>query len=134
LINPINLPIEKVGMSLLPHDTTDLFLAPVSLELDRRIDELGRLDAKALSHQIALDSDLADWTRDLREEALLRTVGHLIETHHWVLSWDPRGLRLSHQERHVVLGVPDSFRAFLAGAGTVPRGTHRSTLRGLAPT
>lgn len=103
-------------MSLLPHDTSDLFLAPVALALDQRIDELGRLGPMALSDEIALESDLADWTRNLREAALLRTVGHLIETHHWVLSWDPRGLRLSHKERHVVLGLPDSFRAFLSGA------------------
>jgi hypothetical protein len=113
-------------MSLLPHDASDLFLAPVALALDRRIDELGRLGPKALSDEIALESDLADWTRDLREQALLRTVGHLVETHHWVLSWEDRGLRLSHQERHVVLGIPDSFRRFLDGAVTVPRGTPRS--------
>ncbi len=103
-------------MSLHPHDTSDLFLAPVALQLDQRIDELGRLGPRALSDEIALESDLADWTRDLREAALLRTVGHLIDTHNWVLSWDPRGLRLSHGERHVVLGIPDSFQAFLTGA------------------
>ena len=116
MANPISLLIEKVGMTLLPHDTSDLFLAPVTLELERRIDELGCLDPTALNAEIALESDLADWTRDLREQALLRTVGHLIETHNWVLSWDPRGLRLSHAERHIVLGIPDSFRAFLSGA------------------
>lgn len=108
-------------MSLLPHDTSDLFLAPVTLEVDQRIDELGRLGPKAFSDEVALESDLADWTRDLREAALLRTVGHLIEMHNWVLSWDPRGLRLSHKERYVVLGIPDSFRVFLSGAPTVSR-------------
>ena len=108
-------------MSLLPHDAADLFLAPVTLEFDQRIDELGDLDPTALSAEIALESDLADWTRELREQALLRTVGHLIEAHNWVLSWDPRGLRLSHGQRHVVLGIPDSFRAFLSGAPVVSR-------------
>ena len=130
-INPINLPIEKVGMSLLPHDTSDLFLAPVTLELDQRIDELGRLGPKAFGKEIALESDLADWTRDLREAALLRTVGHLVEMHNWVLSWDPRGLRLSHKGRHVVLGIPDSFRVFLSGAPSLSREARGSTRQGV---
>lgn len=128
-INPVNSLIKKVGMSLLPNDTSDLFLAPVTLELDQRIDELGRLDPAALSAEIALKSDLADWTQDLREEALLRTVRHFIETHNWVLSWDPRGLRLSHAERHVILGIPDSFRAFLSGVPVVSRQSHGGTRR-----
>lgn len=102
-------------MSRLPHDASDLFLAPVALALDRRINELGQLGPKALSDEIALESDLADWTRELREEALLRTIGHLIDNHEWLLSWDVRGLRLRHQDRYLVLGIPDSFRAFLAG-------------------
>ena len=106
-------------MSLYPHNTSDLFLAPVTLELDQRIEALGHLGPKALSDEIALESNLADWTRSLREVGLLRTVGHFIETHSWILSWDPRGLRLSHGERHVVLGIPDSFRAFLSGAPKV---------------
>jgi hypothetical protein len=105
----------EVGMSRLPHDASDLFLAPVALALDQRIHELGQLGPKALSDEIALESDLADWTRELREEALLRTIGHLIDNHEWRLSWDVRGLRLSHQDRYLVLGIPDSFRAFLAG-------------------
>ena len=109
-------------MSLHPHDTSDLFLAPVTIQFDQRIDELGRLGPKALSDEIALESDLADWTRDLREAALLRALGYLIDTHNWVPSWDPRGLRLSHGERHVVLGIPDSFEEFLSGQGVSGRG------------
>lgn len=109
-------------MSHLPHDASDLFLAPIALAFDRRIDELGRLGPKALRDQIALESDLADWTRGLREEALLGTIGHRIENHDWVLSWDLRGLRLSHQDRHLVLGIPDAFRTFLAGGPQVASG------------
>jgi hypothetical protein len=109
-------------MPHLPHDASDLFLAPVALAFDRRIDELGRLGPKALSGQIALESDLADWTRELREEALLRAIGNLVANHDWVLSWDLRGLRLSHQDRQLVLGIPDSFRAFLADGPVVTSG------------
>lgn len=118
-------------MSLRPHDISDLFLAPVMLELDQRIDELSRIDPKALGDEIALESDLADWTRDLREAALLRAVGHLVETHGWVLSWDPRGVRLSHAGRHVVLGIPDSFRAYVSGAPVVSREARGTTRQGV---
>lgn len=113
-------------MSLRPHDSSDLFLAPVMLELNERIDELGRLDPKALADKVALESDLADWTRDLREASLLRAVGHLVETHGWILSWDPRGVRLSHAGRHLVLGIPDSFRAYVSGAPVVTREARRT--------
>jgi hypothetical protein len=69
-----------------------------------------------LDKQVALISDKADWTRDLRESGLLETVRHLIDCHHWELSWDPRGLRLSHGDHQFVLGVPPTFSEFLSGA------------------
>ncbi|WP_187365875.1 hypothetical protein [Trebonia kvetii] len=38
---------------------------------------------------------------------------HLTETHHWTLSWDPRGLRLTHDAHTFVLGIPAVFRDYL---------------------
>jgi hypothetical protein len=102
-------------MTSLPHDATDLLLAPVVLALDARIEELGRLDAEQLSFGVALESDRPDWTRQLREESLIRAVSHLIDCHGWQLSWDPRGLRVSHGTNAVVLGVPATFVAYLEG-------------------
>jgi len=97
-----------------PHDVTDLYLAPVLLAVDARIEELGKLDKHGLTYQVALESDEPDLTRPMREEALIRTITHLIGTHHWKFSWDPRGLRMTHEAHTFVLGVPAVFLEYLA--------------------
>jgi hypothetical protein len=102
-------------MATRPHDLTDLYLAPVVLTVDARIAELGRLDRDRLAYEIALESDLPGLTRDMREEALIRTVTHLIDTHDWEFSWDPRGLRLTHEAHTFVLGIPAVFLEYLEG-------------------
>ena len=96
-----------------PHDVSDLYLAPVLLAVDARIEELGKLDKDRLSYEVALESDTPDTTRRMREDALIRTVAHLVDTHHWELSWDPRGLRLTHDTHTFVLGIPSVFRDYL---------------------
>lgn len=96
-----------------PRDTADLYLAPVMLAVDARIEELGRLDKGALAYEVALESDSPDFTRHMREDALIRTITHLVEPHHWTFSWDPRGLRLTHDAHTFVLGVPPVFLEFL---------------------
>ena len=100
-------------MATRPHDLTDLYLAPVVLVVDARIEELGRLDKNGLAYEVALESDTPDFTRRMREEALIRTVTHLIDSHDWDFSWDPRGLRLTHQAHTFVLGIPAVFRDYL---------------------
>jgi len=100
-------------MTTRPHDMTDLYLAPVLLAVDARIEELGRLDKERLAYEVALESDTPDFTRQFREEALIRTITHLTEPHGWELSWDPRGLRLTHDARTLVLGVPAVFIQYL---------------------
>jgi len=90
-----------------------LYLAPVVLAVDARIEELGRLDRKGLAYEVALESDSPDFTRRMREEALIRTVTHLIDSHDWDFSWDPRGLRLTHEAHTFVLGIPAVFRDYL---------------------
>jgi hypothetical protein len=101
-------------VSTLPHDIPDLYLSPVVLALDARIQELASLDLPHLREEVALVSDMADWTRDMRETALLRAVGYLIDCHGWDLAWDQRGIRLTHRHRHIVLGVPVTFAEFLS--------------------
>ena len=96
-----------------PHDISDLYLAPVALEVDARIEELGRLDKERLAYEVALESDTPDFTRDMRDKGLIRTITHLIDTHDWEFSWDPRGLRLTHDAHTFVLGVPPVFVQFL---------------------
>jgi hypothetical protein len=96
----------EVPMSDRPHDVTDLYLAPVLLAVDARIEELGKLDKGGLAYEVALESDLPGVTRQMREEALIRAITHMTETHHWAFSWDPRGLRLTHDAHTLVLGLP----------------------------
>ncbi len=103
-------------MATRPHDISDLYLAPVALAVDARIEELGQLDKVQLTYEVALESDSPDFTRQLREEALIRTVTHLIDTHDWQFGWDPRGLRLTHETHTFVLGIPAVFVEYLEGS------------------
>ena len=96
-----------------PHDMTDLYLAPVVLAIDARIEELGRLDADQLAYKVGLESDEPDFTRTMREEALIRTVTYLIDRHDWEFSWDPRGLRMTHEAHTLVLGIPAVLLKYL---------------------
>jgi hypothetical protein len=90
-----------------------LYLAPVLLAVDARIEELGKMDKDGLAYEVALESDSPDITRRMREEGLARTVAHLVDLHHWEISWDPRGLRLTHDAHTFVLGVPAVFLEYL---------------------
>jgi hypothetical protein len=109
-------------VAALPHDLTDLYFAPVVLAIDSRIAELGLLDAHKLASRVAVAGDVPDFTRDLREEGLLRAIQHLIDTHNWELALDARGVRLTHGDHTVVLGVPPTFSEYLAGGQQVPNG------------
>jgi len=100
-------------MATRPHDIADLYLAPVSLAVDARIEDLARLDRDGLAYEVALESDSPDFTREMREEGLIRTITHLIDTHDWAFSWDARGLRATHDARTFVLGIPAVFRDYL---------------------
>jgi hypothetical protein len=102
-------------VSTVPHDVPDLYLAPVILAVDTRIQKLASLDAQHLREEVAMVSNLADWTHEMRETGLLRAVEYLIDLHGWDLAWDPRGIRLTHGDRRIVLGVPATFTEFLSG-------------------
>jgi len=103
-----------------PHDVADLYLSPVVLAADARIEELGRLSKDQLDYEVALESDTPDFTRHLREEALIRAVTYLIDRHGWEFSWDPRGLRLSHDAHTLVLGIPALLVEYLEGNPKAP--------------
>ena len=98
-----------------PRDVADLYMSPVLLALDARLDELGALNLEELADRIALSSDRPDWTPELRESGLLLTIEHMIDLHGWTLAWHPRGLRVSHGLSAVVLGVPAVFASYLEG-------------------
>jgi len=98
-----------------PRDVADLYLSPVVLAVDARIEELGHLSKDQLNYEVALQSDSPDFTRNMREQALIRTVTHLVDLHGWTLGWDPRGLRLSHDAHTLVLGIPAVFVEYMEG-------------------
>ena len=100
-------------MAARPHDITDLYLSPVVLAVDARIEELGHLSKDQLDYEVALESDSPDFTRQMREDGLISTVTHLIDLHGWEFSWDPRGLRLSHDAHTLVLGIPAVFVEYI---------------------
>ena len=102
-------------MPNLPHDVSDLYLAPVILSIDSRLDDLGTLDAHALAQRVAIESNRPDWNREEREQALLASIQHFVDCRGWEMTWDPRGLRLSHDEHTVVLGVPANLAQYLSG-------------------
>ena len=104
-------------MAIRPHDATDLYLAPVMLAVDARIEELGKLDKDGLDYEVALEADTPDITLQMRKDGLIRTVTHLIDVHHWEFSWDPRGLRMTHDSHTFVLGVPAVFFEYLGDVG-----------------
>lgn len=104
-------------MSVLPHDIADLYFAPVALAIDARIAELGSLEPAELQRSVAIAGDRTDWTAEFREEALLIAIRQVVNTHGWTLGWEPRGVRLTHGRRSVVLGVPQRLRDFVAGSG-----------------
>jgi hypothetical protein len=107
-------------MATRPHDVADLYLSPVVLAVDARIEELGHLSKDQLDYEVALESDSPDFTRRMREQALIRTVTHMIECHGWEVSWDPRGLRLSHDAHTLVLGIPAVFIEYLERSSKAP--------------
>ena len=103
-------------MAPMPHDVPDLYLAPLAISIDARITELSKLSLDELVMAVAVASDRPDDSRKWREEALLAAVVHLVDCHGWTLSWDPRGVRLQHDAHTLVLGTPETFSDYLAGA------------------
>lgn len=100
-------------MTTIPHDITDLALAPVALTIDARLEELGALDLAALRHRVDLYTQGLDDSRELRRHGMLTAILHDVELHGWSVAWHDRGLALTHGPHLVVLGVPTSVRHYL---------------------
>jgi hypothetical protein len=96
-----------------PHDLSDLHFAPVALRVDARISDLAQLDDKELRLAVGMFSDEPDWTESHRRSAILRAVAQPLDLRGWELSWEDRGIRLSHENHSIVLGVPASFSRYV---------------------
>lgn len=104
-------------MRNLPHDVSDLYLAPIVLSVDAKLEDLATLEPHALAQRVAVESNRPDRSREDRERALLAAIQHFIDCRDWTMTWDPRGLRLRNDEHTLVLGVPANLADYLAGAG-----------------
>jgi hypothetical protein len=98
-----------------PHDLAELRFAPVVLAIDACIEQLGHLSPFELASRVARVSDSPASTRPFREHGLLIALRQALDTHGWDLSLCDRGVRASHLDRNIVLGLPSSVRAFLDG-------------------
>lgn len=97
-----------------PHDMTDLYLAPVLLEIEGCLEDLGALSADDLRYQVVLETDVEPRDSAERQRAVLGTVRHRVELHGWALSLHERGLAVSHDDRTIVLGLPANLREYVA--------------------
>jgi hypothetical protein len=100
-------------MNTRPHDVSDLYLAPVVLELDHRLDEFEGLSHDEIELRVALETDRQPRDSADRSRLMLLCLTHALETHGWAVGWAPRGLRISHDDHKLVLGIPDSMRTYL---------------------
>ena len=100
-------------MSPAPHDLVDLRLAPVALAVDQVLEEFAGLSPVALHERVVLESNSQATTRRRREQDVVTSVTHGLDTRGWEASWDPRGLRLRHDEHTIVLGAPANLRRYV---------------------
>jgi hypothetical protein len=96
-----------------PHDMTDLYLAPVALELDARLEELANLSADDLGYQVILETDIEPRDTAERRKALVETSRRGAELHGWTVSLHERGLAVSHDDHSFVLGLPANLREYI---------------------
>lgn len=96
-----------------PHDISDLYLAPIVLELDDRLERFARMGPEQLKFAIMLETNRVEGDEKSRLEMTLEAISRNLEMHAWEVSWDPRGLRVAHERHGVVLGLPRNVRAYL---------------------
>jgi hypothetical protein len=90
----------------IPRDYSDLFLAPVALQVDQRLDEFAAMERDALHERVVVETNKEARTRADRIRDVVDTVTRLLDLHGWTARWDDRGVRLSHGQNTLVLGVP----------------------------
>lgn len=96
-----------------PRDITDLYLAPLALELDDRLEQLAGLSVDDLLFKVALDTGREPRTNDEHREGLLRVITDGLDLHGWTVRLTPRGVRLEHGDHFLVLGVGRAVLDFI---------------------
>lgn len=96
-----------------PHDATDLYLAPVTLAVDGRLEELALLSPEDLASEIAISTNIDPRSTAERERAVVSAATYPLDLHGWNVSMSPRGLRLFHADHSLVLGLPPNVVEYL---------------------
>ena len=96
-----------------PRDYADLFLAPVALQVDQRLEDFAALDRDDLHKRVVLETDSEARNRAQRARDLVSSVTYLLDLHGWTAGWDDRGIRLSHGNHTLVLGVSRTLTAYV---------------------
>ncbi|MBI1378170.1 MAG: hypothetical protein GC157_11905 [Frankiales bacterium] len=91
----------------------DLRLAPVTLAVDRELQRLGDRETDEVRYLVSLGSDMKLRDEEERASALVRAATHTVDLGGWEPSWDGRGLRLTHGEHTLVLGVSATLLDFV---------------------
>lgn len=99
-------------MTTRPHDVSDLYLAPVVLELDHRLHEFEGMSQHEIELNVALATNQEPRDPADRADLVLLALTHLLDTHKWTVDWAPRGLQVGHKDHQLVLGIPDSLRTY----------------------
>ncbi|HYF73461.1 MAG TPA: hypothetical protein VD864_11615 [Nocardioides sp.] len=102
-------------LSVRPRDLTDLYLAPLLIALEERLEQLAPLNPGALAFEIILVTNQEPRDRAERAGMVIEVLQTGLDLHGWTLSLEPRGLRVEHAGRGVVLGLPTNLRDYLVG-------------------
>ena len=71
------------------------------------------LTADDLHLRVCLITDSDPGTLDARRRLMLKMLGRYVDAHGWSLAWVTRGLLITHEDRHLTLGVPDNVRRYV---------------------
>lgn len=102
-------------MTPLPHDITDLALAPVLVTLDSQLESFVGLEPEEIAFRITLETNRQPRDSEQRAQAALETVTRFVDLHGWQVGWTPRGLCVNHDAHRVTLAVPEELRTYLSG-------------------
>lgn len=96
-----------------PHDITDLYLAPVVLAIDSELEALRGKSYDDIVMYVALATNREPRTRSEKRKYFIEAVTKFHDLHGWVVSCHPRGLRLTHDDHQIVLGLPLPVYSYL---------------------
>lgn len=98
-----------------PQNLADLYLAPVALGVDAWLEHNTDVPAAQLQFDVVLVTNIEPSTREDRAKALVEAIKEATDVHGWDISLVRRGIRLSHGEHAVTLGLPENVQRFLDG-------------------